>query len=88
MRIMSLMRNPIDLIRERWAENCETHSRACLIGIHPVAVEDRTETHFIKIFFIWMSANMNILSCVFLFLNCVREPTLYFGSFVDLHREH
>ncbi|KAN0107482.1 NCS cytosine-purine permease [Russula decolorans] len=31
-------------------------------GIHPVAVEDRTERHFIKIFFIWMSANMNILS--------------------------
>jgi hypothetical protein len=31
-------------------------------GIHPVAVEDRTETHFIKIFFIWFSANTNILS--------------------------
>ena len=34
------------------------------IGIHPVAIEDRTETHFIKIFFIWLSANTNILSCV------------------------
>ncbi|KAI9510190.1 NCS cytosine-purine permease [Russula earlei] len=31
-------------------------------GIHPVAVEDRTETHFIKIFFVWFSANTNILS--------------------------
>ncbi|KAI0289623.1 hypothetical protein BC826DRAFT_970819 [Russula brevipes] len=31
-------------------------------GIHPVAEEDRTERHFIKIFFIWLSANMNILS--------------------------
>ncbi|KAF8480312.1 NCS cytosine-purine permease, partial [Russula ochroleuca] len=31
-------------------------------GIHPVAIEDRTETHFIKIFFIWFSANTNILS--------------------------
>lgn len=69
MRIISQMRNLIDLIRERCAEYCEPHSRAChLIGIHPVAVEDRTETHFIKIFFIWMSANMNILSCVFLSL--------------------
>ena len=35
-----------------------------LIGIHPVAVEDRTETQFIKIFFIWLSANTNILTCV------------------------
>lgn len=31
-------------------------------GIHPVPVEARTETHFSKIFFIWMSANVNILS--------------------------
>ncbi|KAH9991541.1 hypothetical protein BJV77DRAFT_521948 [Russula vinacea] len=31
-------------------------------GIRPVAVEDRTETHFIKIFFVWLSANTNILS--------------------------
>ncbi|KAF8480409.1 NCS cytosine-purine permease, partial [Russula ochroleuca] len=31
-------------------------------GIHPVAVEDRTETQFIKIFFIWLSANTNILT--------------------------
>src|SRR6266446_8985626 len=46
------------------------------IGIHPVAVEDRTETHFIKIFFIWLSANTNILSFVFLFLNCVRRVGL------------
>jgi len=37
---------------------------AHLLGIHPVAVIDRTETHFIKIFFIWLSANTNILSCV------------------------
>jgi hypothetical protein len=34
------------------------------LGILPVDVEDRTETHFIKIFFIWFSANTNILSCV------------------------
>ncbi|KAI0252914.1 NCS cytosine-purine permease, partial [Lactifluus subvellereus] len=33
-----------------------------LRGIHPVTVEDRTETHFNKIFFIWLSANTNILS--------------------------
>jgi hypothetical protein len=51
------------LIRERF------DSSAChLIGIHPVAVEDRTETQFIKIFFIWLSANTNILTCVCLFL--------------------
>ncbi|KAF8268421.1 NCS cytosine-purine permease [Lactarius quietus] len=31
-------------------------------GIHPVAFEDRKETQFNKIFFIWMSANTNILS--------------------------
>ncbi|KAH9985669.1 permease for cytosine/purines, uracil, thiamine, allantoin-domain-containing protein [Russula compacta] len=31
-------------------------------GIHPVAIEDRTEKRFIKIFFIWFSANTNILS--------------------------
>ena len=35
-----------------------------ILGIRPVAVIDRTETHFIKIFFIWFSANTNILSCV------------------------
>ncbi|KAI0289541.1 NCS cytosine-purine permease [Multifurca ochricompacta] len=33
-----------------------------LRGIHPVSVEDRTETQFSKIFFIWLSANTNILS--------------------------
>ena len=33
-------------------------------GIRPVNIEERTETHFIKIFFVWLSANMNILSCV------------------------
>ena len=33
-------------------------------GIHPVAVEDRKETQFNKIFFIWLSANTNILSYV------------------------
>ncbi|KAI9458940.1 NCS cytosine-purine permease [Lactarius psammicola] len=33
-----------------------------LRGIHPVAVEDRKETQFNKIFFIWLSANTNILS--------------------------
>ncbi|KAH8984952.1 NCS cytosine-purine permease [Lactarius akahatsu] len=33
-----------------------------LRGIHPVAVEDRKETRFNKIFFIWLSANTNILS--------------------------
>jgi len=38
-----------------------------LLGIHPVADIDRTETHFIKIFFIWLSANTNILSCVWRF---------------------
>ncbi|KAI9510186.1 permease for cytosine/purines, uracil, thiamine, allantoin-domain-containing protein [Russula earlei] len=31
-------------------------------GILPVAVKDRTETHFIKLFFVWFSANTNILS--------------------------
>lgn len=31
-------------------------------GIDPVAVEDRKETQFNKIFFIWLSANANILS--------------------------
>ncbi|KAH9051848.1 NCS cytosine-purine permease [Lactarius vividus] len=33
-----------------------------LRGIHPVAIEDRKETQFNKIFFIWLSANTNILS--------------------------
>ncbi|EIM87684.1 NCS cytosine-purine permease [Stereum hirsutum FP-91666 SS1] len=31
-------------------------------GIHPVPLEARTETHYSKIFFIWLSANVNILS--------------------------
>ena len=35
---------------------------ANLTGISPVPVEERTETRFIKIFFIWLSANANILS--------------------------
>ncbi|KAF8500276.1 NCS cytosine-purine permease [Russula emetica] len=40
------------------------HLFACyyLIGIRPVAVEERTETHFINIFFLWFSANTNILA--------------------------
>ena len=33
-------------------------------GIQPVAFEDRKETQFNKIFFIWLSANTNIMSCV------------------------
>ncbi|KAI0305268.1 NCS cytosine-purine permease [Multifurca ochricompacta] len=33
-----------------------------LRGIHPVDVQDRTETQFSKIFFIWFSANTNVLS--------------------------
>ena len=37
---------------------------ANLPGISPVPAEERTETRFIKIFFIWLSANANILSCV------------------------
>ena len=47
------------LIRERFVWFA-FHS----IGIRPVDIEERTETHFIKIFFVWLSANMNILSCV------------------------
>jgi hypothetical protein len=31
-------------------------------GIHPVQESDRTDTQFSKIFFIWFSANFNILS--------------------------
>ena len=38
-------------------------------GIQPVAFEDRTETQFNKIFFIWLSANTNILSCVVPFIS-------------------
>jgi hypothetical protein len=37
---------------------------ANLPGISPVPAKERTETRFIKIFFIWLSANANILSCV------------------------
>ena len=37
---------------------------ANLPGISPVPAKERTETRFIKIFFIWLSANTNILSCV------------------------
>ena len=37
---------------------------ANLTGISPVPIAERTETRFIKIFFIWLSANANILSCV------------------------
>ncbi|KAH9174764.1 NCS cytosine-purine permease [Lactarius sanguifluus] len=33
-------------------------------GIHPVTVEDKKETQSNKIFFIWLSANTNILSCL------------------------
>ena len=42
-------------------------------GIHPVAIEDRKETQFNKIFFIWLSANTNILSCVVPFF-CTHLP--------------
>ncbi|KAI0284669.1 NCS cytosine-purine permease [Russula aff. rugulosa BPL654] len=31
-------------------------------GIQPVAVEDRTDTRFIKLFFLWFSANMSIVT--------------------------
>src|SRR6266849_178261 len=54
------------------------------IGIRPVAVEDRTEMHFIKIFFLWLSATTNMSSCVcrfFLHRNCAHNklgrPTLW-----------
>lgn len=33
-------------------------------GIRPVAAEERTDTQFNKIFFLWFSANFNILSYV------------------------
>jgi hypothetical protein len=36
----------------------------CLIGIRPVPLKEKTETRFTKIFFIWLSANTNILSYV------------------------
>lgn len=40
--------------------------RRCIVdpGVWPVPVEERTDTQFSKIFFIWFSANTNILSCV------------------------
>jgi len=58
------------------------------IGIRPVDIEERTETHFIKIFFVWLSANMNILSCVCLPYSTALVtpgPTIWF--FVDSPRE-
>jgi hypothetical protein len=70
------------LIRERLG------SFAChSIGIRPVDIEERTETHFIKIFFVWLSANMNILSCVCPpYSNTVTPgPTIWL--FVDSPRE-
>jgi hypothetical protein len=58
-----------------------------LIGIHPVGVEDRTETHFVKIFFVWLSANMNILPCVFSF-NGSRQPgPMILPPFIVLRRD-
>ena len=35
-----------------------------LSGIQPVDVEDRTERHFIKLFFVWFSASTTIVACV------------------------
>lgn len=35
-------------------------------GILPVAPEDRTDRHYSKVFFVFFSANFNILSCVFI----------------------
>jgi hypothetical protein len=55
----------------------DTRVRATSQGIHPVAAEDRTETQFNKIFFIWLSANTNILSCVSLPLPCVTACAPY-----------
>ena len=59
------------------------HLFACyLIGIRPVAVEDRTETNFINIFFLWFSANTNILACVCPFTSLLCNAKLYdFGTF-------
>jgi purine-cytosine permease-like protein len=34
------------------------------LGVWPVPTEERTDAQFSKIFFIWFSANTNILSCV------------------------
>lgn len=39
-------------------------SYPCEVGILPVQPEERTDTHYSKIFFIWLSFNFNILSCV------------------------
>jgi purine-cytosine permease-like protein len=54
------------------------------IGIRPVAVEDRTETHFIKIFFVFMSASVNISSCVFCFSTLIALGKL--GGVPRFHR--
>jgi hypothetical protein len=58
------------------------------IGIRPVDIEERTETHFIKIFFVWLSANMNILSCVcpsYSTTLVTQGPTIWL--FIDSPRE-
>ncbi|TFY67151.1 hypothetical protein EVG20_g4038 [Dentipellis fragilis] len=46
-----------------------THSQRSLLakrllswGIHPISVEERIDTQFYKIFFVWLSCNANILS--------------------------
>lgn len=37
-------------------------SECSALGIQPVPLEQRTDTQFSKIFFIWLSMNVNILS--------------------------
>ena len=60
-----------------------------LLGIRPVAVEERTETHFINIFYLWFSANTNALACVYPFSSSLRNSKLRLGTFsiIDLPRE-
>jgi hypothetical protein len=64
------------LIRMRTdARYRESHLRTGhLIGIRPVPIKEKTETRFMKIFFIWLSANTNILSYVYHFADLCCQP--------------
>ena len=59
-------------------------------GIHSVAVDDRTETHFIKIFIVLFSATEDMALCVcflFTFIALVLNwGGLHFGTFIDSPR--
>ncbi|EDR02133.1 cytosine-purine permease [Laccaria bicolor S238N-H82] len=59
--VVSLPGNTSPLYADRWTRKLLSYGVESR-GIQPAPVEERTDTHFSKIFFLWFSWNVNILT--------------------------